>query len=135
MPETKSPVRARGWSYMGDDGPGPGFFPAWYGSIMVVLSLALVARSVLAAPAPAAAVKWRELGRAFVCWGAFVASIALMELTGFAIAFALLTWFLIAFMARRPQKVALPVAIGGALLFQLIFDILLQVDLPRGILF
>jgi putative tricarboxylic transport membrane protein len=127
--------QAHGWTYMGDDGPGPGFFPMWYGSIMVVLSLALVARSAFAAPAPAAAVKWREVGRAFLCWGAFVASIALMAITGFAIAFALLTWFLVSFMARRPQKVALPVAIGGAVLFQVVFDVLLQVDLPRGIFF
>jgi len=128
-------VRARGWTYMGEDGPGPGFFPTWYGSIMVVLSLALVARSVLAAPGVAQAVKWRELARALVCWTAFVAAIALMGMVGFEAAFALLTWFVVAFMARRPQRVALPVAIGGALLFHAIFVMLLQVNLPRGAFF
>lgn len=128
-------VRARGWTYMGDDGPGPGFFPTWYGSIMVVLSLVLVARSVLAATGPAQAVKWRELGRALVCWAAFVAAIALMSFVGFEAACALLIWFVIAFMARRPQRVALPVALGGALLFHVIFVMLLEVSLPRGSLF
>ena len=128
-------VRARGWAYMGDDGPGPGFFPTWYGSIMVVLSLALVARSVLAAPGVVQPVKWRELGRALVCWAAFVAAIALMGYVGFEAAFALLTWFVVAFMARRPQRVAIPVALGGALLFHAIFVMLRQVNLPNGVLF
>ena len=53
--------RAHGWTYMGEDGPGPGFFPTWYGSVMVVLSVVLVARSVLAAPSTRTAVKRREL--------------------------------------------------------------------------
>ncbi len=128
-------VRARGWTYMGEDGPGAGFFPTWYGSLMVVLSLVLVGQSVLRPATPASPVKWRELGRAFTCWGAFVACIALMEVTGFAIAFALLTWFVVACMARRPQKVAVPVAIGGALAFHVVFAMLLQVNLPRGMLF
>jgi len=127
-------VRARGWTYMGEDGPGPGFFPMWYGSIMVVLSLALVARSVLAAPA-GKDVKWREIGRALVCWAAFVVCIALMDVVGFAIAFALLTCFVITVMARRPQRVALPVALGGSLLFCGVFVMLLEVNLPRGMLF
>lgn len=128
-------VRARGWTYMGEDGPGPGFFPTWYGSIMVVLSLALVARSALGPAAPGPAVKWREVGRAIVCWAAFVASIGLMEVVGFEIAFALLTWFVVAVIARRPQRVALPLAIGGALLFHGVFATLLEVNLPRGMLF
>ncbi|HEX4781178.1 MAG TPA: tripartite tricarboxylate transporter TctB family protein, partial [Usitatibacter sp.] len=38
---------ARAWAYMTEDGPGAGFFPMWYGSLMIVLSLVLVARSAL----------------------------------------------------------------------------------------
>lgn len=30
-------VSARAWVYMGEDGPGAGFFPVWYGSAMVAL--------------------------------------------------------------------------------------------------
>jgi len=128
-------VRARGWTYMGDDGPGPGFFPMWYGSIMVVLSLALVARSALGAQAAGTDLKWREIGRALTCWGAFVGCIALMSVVGFEIAFALLAWFVVAIMARRPQRVAIPVALGGALVFHVVFAMLLEVNLPRGMLF
>jgi putative tricarboxylic transport membrane protein len=130
-------VQAHAWTYMGEDGPGPGFFPTWYGGIMVALSLVLVGRSALgAAPRePRAAAPWREVARAFACWAAFVGCIALMSWTGFAIAFALLAWFVVAFMARRPQRVALPVAIGGAALFHLVFVVLLEVRLPRGVFF
>ena len=129
-------VQARGWTYMGEDGPGPGFFPAWYGGAMVVLSLALVLGAVRR-PAAAAAepFEWSELGRALACWLAFVASIALMRVTGFAIAFALLAWFIVAVMARRPQRVAIPVAIGGAVVFQLVFAWALEVELPKGLFF
>jgi putative tricarboxylic transport membrane protein len=129
-------VRAHEWVYMGEDGPGPGFFPMWYGSIMVVLSLALVARSAFArTDAVPGAVRWREVGRAMTCWIAFVASIALMGWLGFAVSFAILTWFLVTFMARKPQRVAIPLAVVGAAVFQLLFSTLLQVNLPNGVFF
>src|SRR2546430_10095375 len=35
-------TQARSWDYYTLDGPGPGFFPFWYGVAMVVLSLLLV---------------------------------------------------------------------------------------------
>ncbi|HXS51518.1 MAG TPA: tripartite tricarboxylate transporter TctB family protein [Usitatibacter sp.] len=129
-------VEAHGWIYMGEDGPGPGFFPTWYGSIMVLLSLALVVRSLRApAGAPAGPVRWREVGRALMTWAAFVACIALMNWIGFAVSFALLTWFLITVLARKRQRVAIPLAIAGAVLFQVVFSVLLQVNLPNGVFF
>ncbi len=126
---------ARAWTYMGEDGPGAGFFPVWYGSIMIVLSLVLVARSALRAPVAKAALRWRELGRAFVCWLAFVACIALMNVLGFTVSFALLTWFIIVFMAGRRQRVAIPIAVGFAALFYLVFVVGLELSLPAGYLF
>jgi putative tricarboxylic transport membrane protein len=127
---------AHGWTYMGEDGPGPGFFPTWYGSIMVVLSLVLVARSAMASNgAEAEGVRWREVGRALTCWLAFVACIAVMVWIGFAASFALLTWFLATFMARKRQRVAVPLALAGAVVFQVLFSVLLQVNLPNGVFF
>ena len=125
------------WGYMTEEGPGPGFFPLWYGSLMVVLSLALVVSAVLKRPAgaKATAVRWDDVRRALLCWAAFVASIALMPLAGFMISFALLTWFIVAVMARRPQRVALPLAIGGALFFYALFELGLDLALPHGLLF
>lgn len=128
-------VSARGWDYMGEDGPGPGFFPVWYGGAMVVLSLALVAGAVIKRRAAAAPQSLADLGRALLCWIAFVACIALMHVVGFIAAFALLTWFIVAVMARRPQRVAVPLAIGGALGFYALFTWALEVSLPPGILF
>ncbi|HET9653185.1 MAG TPA: tripartite tricarboxylate transporter TctB family protein [Usitatibacter sp.] len=32
---------ARGWVYLGDEGPGAGFFPMWYGVAMIALALVL----------------------------------------------------------------------------------------------
>lgn len=128
---------ARRWTYLGEEGPGPGFFPMWYGSIIVVLSLLLVAGAVLKrVPANGnGGARWRALGRALACWVAFVACIALMPVLGFAIAFALLTWFIVAVLARRPQRIALGVAIAGAVLFHALFVWALGLPLPKGMLF
>jgi putative tricarboxylic transport membrane protein len=82
-----------------------------------------------------AEVRWGDLGRAMSCWAAFVACIALMPVLGFPIAFALLTWFIVAVMARRPQRIALGVAIGGSILFYLIFELALDLSLPKGMLY
>ena len=125
------------WGYMTEEGPGPGFFPLWYGSLMVILSLVLAASAVLKRPAGAAAapVQWNDLRRALLCWVAFVVCIAIMPLAGFPVSFALLTWFIVAVMARQPQRIALPLAIGGALGFYALFELGLDLTLPHGILF
>ena len=123
------------WTYMGEDGPGPGFFPMWYGGAMVVLSLLLVAGTVLKGAGPGKAPSIPELRRALTCWAAFAACIALMKVLGFMVAFAILSWFIVAVMARQPQKVALPVAIVGPVIFYVLFDLALDVQLPAGIWF
>lgn len=130
-------MQARGWTYMSEDGPGAGFFPLWYGSVMVVLSLSLVVRSAIRGKSDSTqpATAWPELKRAFTCWLAIVACIASMPVVGFAIAFALLTWFIIAVMARQSQGRAIAIAVGGAIGFQLLFDKLLEVSLPQGLFF
>jgi hypothetical protein len=58
-----------------------------------------------------------------------------MPLLGFAVSFALLTWFIVAVMARQQQRIALPLAVGGAVLFYAIFELGLELSLPRGLLF
>jgi putative tricarboxylic transport membrane protein len=58
-----------------------------------------------------------------------------MNVLGFATSFALLTWFIVAVMARQPQRIALPVAIGGALVFYALFEWALDLGLPKGMLF
>ena len=128
-------AQARAWPYMTEEGPGPGFFPMWYGGAMLVLSLVLVANTVFSREAPRGKVRWGELRRVFACWGAFVACVALMPWAGFVVAFALLTWFIVAVLARRPQPMAIGLAIGMALAFYLLFDVALGLSLPHGVLF
>jgi putative tricarboxylic transport membrane protein len=129
-------VEARGWEYLGPDGPGPGFFPLWYGIALLVLSLLLIGWSVRrgAAPESVGRVNWRDVGRALTAWAAFTACIALLKVLGFLLSFGLMTLFVVAAMYRRPLKVALPVAAGTALGFYLVFPLALNVSLPVGVL-
>jgi putative tricarboxylic transport membrane protein len=122
------------WTYMGEEGPGAGFFPMWYGIAMVLLSALLVAGAVLkpGASAGKSGMKWQDLRRALTCWAAFSACIALLNVLGFAVSFALLTWFIIAIMFGRPQRIALSVSIGGAVGFYLLFSVGLGLSLPSG---
>ena len=115
---------ARGWEYLGPDGPGPGFFPLWYGLAMLVLSLVLVVKG------EGESVSWKGAGRAFATWGALAVSVAVLKLVGFLISFAVLTFFVVAVMYRRPPAIAALVAIGVAAGFYLVFPLALGVALP-----
>jgi putative tricarboxylic transport membrane protein len=123
------------WDYLGPDGPGPGFFPMWYGVAMVALSGFLVVSSALDKTGSAAkSVDWIRIRRALAAWLALAASVALFRLFGFAGSFALLTFFVVAVMYRRPIKIAAFVAVATALGFHLVFSVALGVALPVGAL-
>jgi putative tricarboxylic transport membrane protein len=126
-------VEAKGWEYIGPDGPGPGFFPLWYGIAMVALALLLVGTSFSnAAGGPGKPVDWREIGRALMTWAMFTLCIGLLKVLGFLLAFGLLTFFVVAVMYRRPLASALTVAVGTAAGFYLVFPLALNVALPVG---
>jgi len=130
-------VQARRWEYLGPDGPGPGFFPVWYGVVMIALALVLMATSAArraTAPTPRATAKLREIGRALAAWGALAVCVGLLKVLGFLLAFALLAFFMTAVMYRRPILPALAVAVGSALGFYLLFPLALGVALPTGLL-
>lgn len=121
------------WTYLGPDGPGPGFFPAWYGGLMIALSLYLVVKAVIR-PDPAArtAIDWRGTGRALAAWGLIAGSIALLEPLGFAVAFALLALGIIRLVMGRPLVVALATAVPMAAAFWIVFGLALGINLPAG---
>ena len=128
-------MEARQWEFMGPDGPGAGFFPLWYGIAMVALSAALVISSVLRNPSRTdGAVNWHETGRVFAMWMALVVAVATLKLLGFVISFALLAFFIVLVMYRRPPHLALGVAVVSAVSFYLIFALGLAVPLPVGLL-
>ena len=124
-------VEASGWDYLTPDGPGPGFFPLWYGIAMAVLSLALVVSSVLKGGQPEAErIDWTRAGRALAAWVAFTVAVAAAKLAGFLVAFGVLTFFLVAVLYRRPLKVAVVVAAASTICFYLLFPVALGVALP-----
>ena len=127
-------VTARGWEYVGPDGPGPGFFPLWYGIALVVLSLLLIGSSLRSAGAAGKPVNWRQVGRALAAWAGLAVCAGLLKVLGFLLAFGLFTFFLVAVMYRRPVGTAAAVSIGIALTFYLLFPYALNVALPVGVL-
>jgi len=128
--------QALGWEYKGEAGPGPGFFPVWYGGAMIVLSLLLVAGAVLKhVPGTGNGPDWPNLRRVGLTWLALVVSILLMDVLGFELSFGLLIWFIVAVMFKQPQRTALSLAVGGALGFHLLFVRALELTLPVGLLF
>jgi putative tricarboxylic transport membrane protein len=112
-------VEASRWEYLGEDGPGPGFFPLWYGLAMAALSAALVVSGAFRRRRET--VDWRGAGRAFALWLALAASVAAMKLVGFAIALGALTFFVVAVMYRRPLRVAAAVALALGAGFYVLF--------------
>ena len=137
-------AEARHWDYMAPDGPGPGFFPVWYGLALIALSLVVIAARLMriAQNGPgsgggragaAAARKRGEIYHALAVWVAFTVSIALLQVLGFLLAFGLLTLFIVSLIYRRPWKVALAVAVGASLGFYLVFPLALSVPLPVGV--
>lgn len=126
-------LEARRWEYLGPDGPGPGFFPLWYGIAMIALALLLVATSWRRQPGEAGkTLNWREVGRALLVWAALALCVGLLKILGFLVAFGLFTLFLVAVMYRRPLGAAVAVAVGVCLGFYLLFPLALNVALPVG---
>ena len=125
---------ARHWPYMTEEGPGPGFFPLWYGVAMIVLSLWLALSASLRTPKPAVTggVNWKAVGRAMVVWLAFAVSVGLLQTIGFILSFALLTLFIVVGMYGKSWWLGIGLALVNAVSFHVIFRVALSVDLPPG---
>jgi putative tricarboxylic transport membrane protein len=128
-------TEARRWDYLGPDGPGPGFFPMWYGLALIGLSIALMIQSLTRGAAErGAAADWWEVGRALLGWAALALSIVLLKVLGFLLSFALLTAFIVSFMYRRPLVHGLAAGVLSSGAFYAIFPLSLNVALPVGVL-
>jgi putative tricarboxylic transport membrane protein len=114
------------WEYIGNDGPGAGFFPLWYGIAMLAPSLILMAGSFKKSET----IDWSGASRAFATWAALAVAIAALKFAGFLICFAALTMFVAVVMYRRPVGVAAGAALAAAAVFYVIFPLALGVKLP-----
>jgi putative tricarboxylic transport membrane protein len=123
-------IEARGWDYLTAEGPGAGFFPLWYGIAILALALVLVCgawRSRGGAGVP------REARRPLALLAALGVTVAAFKFLGFVVSFALLTFFIVAVMYRRPRTVAALTAVCTAAALHLVFSVALGVRLPTGI--
>ena len=140
-------VQASAWDYFSLDGPGPGFFPFWYGAAMTTLALVLIISKVRKSNAGQETqpetqtatpqdkpplLDWTTTGRALGTWAAFALAVALMAPLGFVLRYALLTFFIVAWVFRRSLLTAGITAVVTALAFHLAFPVALGVDLPTG---
>ena len=126
-------LEASKWTYTGPDGPGPGFFPIWYGIGLVALSMLLILGKLLR-PATEAGeqVDWWGVGRAIGTWASFTVAAALLQPLGFVLSFALLAFYMIAVVFRRNPLTALLTAVLLAAGFHLLFPVALGIQLPTG---
>jgi putative tricarboxylic transport membrane protein len=125
-------VQASIWPYYEVSGPGPGFFPLWYGVLMIGLSLWLIisaARKRKPETEPAATI---GVGRAVIVWAGFTVSLALMAFLGFCIAFTLFTMFIVSYVLGRPILTGLLTGAISAAGFYVLFWLVLGVQLPTG---
>lgn len=128
-------AQARAWDYMTPDGPGPGFFPMWYGIALVALSLPLLVRALGRRVHPAeGTTEWGRVGRALIAWIGLTLCIALLKMLGFLLSFALLTFFTVTVMYRRGVMYGVTASVAIAALFYVIFPLALNVALPVGAL-
>jgi putative tricarboxylic transport membrane protein len=123
---------ARQWNYTGPEGPGPGFFPLWYGIAMVILSLGMVVVAAIRPAAAGAKTDWRGIGRALLVWAVFAACTALLKVLGLLTVLALMTLFIVGVMYGKPLKIACAAAAGTTVGFYLVFSLALNVGLPVG---
>lgn len=127
-------AQARGWDYLGSDGPGPGFFPLWCGLAMVVLAAILIASSLRRGihfdfSRPHAS----RVGRALASWLALTLAIAAFPILGFVLGYGLLAYFVAAAMCRRPPVRAAVLATACAIAFHVVFVRVLGIALPAGL--
>ena len=123
------------WVIIGPNGPGPGFFPLIEGIALCGLSVALIAIAVrrkLAGEGLGGV--WRNSFRALATWAALMAATLMMDTVGFLVSFALLTFFIVSVMYRRPLLVGSVVAIASTAGLYLCFTLALDVRLPTGLL-
>jgi hypothetical protein len=114
-------------------GPGPGLFPMIEGIALVCLSAVLTVGSVARLRAGEAPIgDWRLSIRPLATWAVLMASALLLDVLGFYIGFALVTFFVASVMYRRSIAIGLATAIGCTVGLYLLFTMALDVRLPTG---
>lgn len=127
-------IESARFSYLSEDGPGPGFLPLWLGIALCALALCLVAVNLWRrAPHPLHTPRsWLGERRALFGWLALMGAIVLFPLLGFSLSLVLLTVFLVAIMEGRSFWSAIVIALGIGAGFHLIFVVALGLSVPKN---
>ena len=117
------------------DQPGPGFYPQFVGTLLVIASICSMVTHLLR-PAQRKLVlpKGRDLGRVLSVMAGTVAYVILLNYAGHLLSSILVVFIVLHTMGMTswPMKIGLTIAI--ALGSYYLFDVVLKVSLPRGIL-
>lgn len=108
--------------------PGPGFFPFWMALALIGVALVILARELRAAPAPPPTWRWTRVAPAAL---ALVAVAPALGLLGFVSASALFLLALFRAMGTGWRGAVL-LAVALAVAAYVVFDVWLQIQLPRG---
>jgi hypothetical protein len=102
---------------------------------MTVLGLCLAISALLSRKETAAQASFARggLGRAMLAASGLAAMVALLDILGFIVSFALLAFFLNYIVVRRPLAGAITVTAAITLGFFLLFRVFLPVSLPAGL--
>jgi hypothetical protein len=118
--------------------PGTGFMPFLAAFLLGVLSLLDLVFTLFANPSVAkrdkevwANIEWTRLITVLV---SLVMYTALLPLLGFSLPTALLLFFLLGLIERRPQWIVILSSLGITCAFHVVFVIALGARLPKGIL-
>jgi putative tricarboxylic transport membrane protein len=126
-------IQAAIWPYYEVNGPGPGFFPVWYGVLMILLSLGLIV-SAARKPKVEGGEKIFTMGtwRALTVWLGLVICLVAMAWLGFNIAFALFTVFIVSYVLGRPLLTGVITGVLSSAGFYILFAWVLGVQLPTS---
>lgn len=122
--------KAWGWPYYADGAPGPGFFPFWYGALMIAASVMLMVRALRHADLAEPFGTLRGLWRTGPVWVFYAGFVLLLPLIGFLLSFALFVFAMQVMVYRiSPLKAAIASVVTSGVFF-LLFDRLLSIQLP-----
>ena len=118
-------------------GPGAGFFPLWLAGLLALLSIGMILQARFGTPVAAEAAEpltRSALLRVGAVVGALAAVAWLMEPLGFRLTMTLLLFWLLVLLGGQRPILAAAIALTGGFGGHALFDRLLGVSLPIGVL-
>jgi putative tricarboxylic transport membrane protein len=112
--------------------PGPGFMAFYCGIVLGVLSIILVSLKFLRNPEEGPS--WGKWGKVIILVVAIFVFTLFLEKIGFLLSTFLFIFFVLKVVERRRWRFSVGVALLVAMASYVVFDILLEAQLPAGVL-